>query len=232
VRLAVIHLSGSAPGEVPGAADIRVELVDAGAAELPVGVDAVLLLGDIAGERTREAGAAPSAPRIMAAVASFAAAGGPVLGVGGGFQALCAGALLPGALGPGPRPGAELCDLILRVEGQPTPFTQAVAAGRLLRLPGAPVPGCFRHGDPAALEQAGQIVLRYVDGEGSVTAAADPSGSTANVAGVCDERGVVVGVAAHPGDAAAALLGLVDGVLLVDSLRVFLEDREAAARAR
>jgi phosphoribosylformylglycinamidine synthase len=224
VRLAVIRVSGAAPGAAPGAGDVRIEAVGAGARALPGGVDAVLLLGEVAGEA--------ALPPILAAVASFAAAGRPVLGVGGGFQALCAGGLLPGALEPGPRPSAERCDLVLRVEGQPTPFTRAVAAGRLLRLPGAPVPGRFRHGDAAALEQAGQIVLRYVDGEGSVTAAADPSGSTGNVAGVCDAGGVVVGFAAHLGDAAAALLGEVDGVRLVDSLLLFLQDRRTAARAR
>lgn len=227
VRVAVVRLPRGAPGVLSRtreAADLRVEPVGAGDAELPAGVDAVLLVGEVMGEGEACAGA--PRPPIMGAIAGFAAAGGPVLGVGDGLRALCAAGLLPGLLDlpPGPRNVAPH-DLVLRVEGQPTPFTQAIAAGRLLRLRGVHAPGRFRHGDPLALERAGQIVLRYVDDEGGVTAAADPSGSVGNIAGICDERGTVVGVAPYPGDASMVLCGAIDGVRPLESLALYLEDR-------
>ena len=224
MRLAVILLPGCSPLALqrPGAADadVRIELVAPGDGELPNQVAAVALVGGAAdGE--------PMQAPIMATVAAFAAAGGPVIGIGAGFRALCTVGLLPGTLEPIPGAARAACDLVLRVEGQPTPFTRAVAAGRLLRVSGAQVGWRYEHEDPVALERAGQVVFRYVDEEGGLTGAADPGGSVRNIAGVCDGPGRVVGLAAHPGDPSAALLGAVDGVRLLDSLREHLQDARA-----
>jgi len=49
------------------------------------------------------------------------------------------------------------------------------------------------------LEQAGQVVLRYVDGEGKPGAfPVNPNGSQGDVAGVCDATGRVLGLMPHP----------------------------------
>ena len=57
------------------------------------------------------------------------------------------------------------------------------------------------HADPellSALEGDGRVVFRYCDADGSVTSAANPNGSVAGIAGICDERGNVVALMPHP----------------------------------
>jgi phosphoribosylformylglycinamidine synthase len=210
VRVAVVFLPGCDARPLPSGC----EAVDAGAAELPPGLDAVALLGS-----GPAASASAPEPAILAAVRAFVAAGGPVLGVGAGFQALCAAGLLPGTLEPvtPATAGASTPSATLRVEGRPTPFTREVAAGRLLHLDGARVEWRYAHPAPETLERAGQVVFRYVDEEGGVTPTADPTASARSIAGVTDEPGRVVGLAAHPAHP-ADLLGAVDGVQLLDSL--------------
>src|SRR5262249_59751455 len=71
--------------------------------ELPQ-VDAVVLPGGFSyGDYLRCGAIARFAP-VMRAVASFAADGGPVLGICNGFQVLCEAGLLPGVLRPHPPP--------------------------------------------------------------------------------------------------------------------------------
>ena len=63
----------------------------------------------------------------------------------------------------------------------------------------------------AELEAAGRIVFRYADGQ-------NPNGSVADVAGVCNERGNVVGLMPHPEHAVDPLTGSEDGLCLFESL--------------
>ena len=46
------------------------------------------------------------------------------------------------------------------------------------------------HPDPESLAANGQVVLRY--------AGSNPNGSVADIAGVCDETGLVLGLMPHP----------------------------------
>ena len=161
----------------------------------------------------------------LRAVAAFARAGGPVLGLGAGFQILCELGLLPGRITPGvgadPRLPAPAAASHLRVEGRPTPFTSAIPAGRVMRLPpvDAPAPAAYETDDAEALEARGQVIFRYCDAAGGAAAGA-PIRPThgRSIAGVCDATGGVVGLLANPGG---------DGQQLLRSLRMHL----GAARA-
>jgi phosphoribosylformylglycinamidine (FGAM) synthase-like amidotransferase family enzyme len=143
-------------------------------------------------------------------VRAFAAGGGPVLGVGRGFAALCEAGLLPGehlSVTPGPLAGARTH---LRVEGRPTPFTWAIPAGRVIHAAGAAPPPAARYAvvDLAALEAHGRVLLRYCDPAGGIDGG--DRGDGGDLAGVCDERGNVVGLlpgAAPPAAWWAAGLG-------------------------
>ncbi|GBD36447.1 Phosphoribosylformylglycinamidine synthase subunit PurQ [bacterium HR36] len=70
------------------------------------------------------------------------------------------------------------------------------------QLPVAHGEGRFLCRDDAVwhtLEQQGQIVLRYVDGEGRLAGYPfNPNGSQGNVAGICDPTGRVLGLMPHP----------------------------------
>ena len=175
-------------------------------------VQGVLLPGGFSyGDYLRCGAIARFAP-ALAAVRRFAAAGGPVLGVCNGFQILCEAGLLPGVL----RPNASLSfvcrDVPLRVERDDIAFTARCEAGQTLVIPVKCGEGAWFADDRllAELEASGQIVLRY-DGD-------NPTGALADVAGVCNADGNVLGLMPHPEHAVDPLLGSGDGALLLAGL--------------
>jgi phosphoribosylformylglycinamidine synthase len=156
----------------------------------------------------------------MEAVAAFAG-GGLVLGICNGFQILCEAGLLPGALRPNVSLEFVCRDVPLRVERMDTPFTSRCSSGQRLVVPVKHGEGCW-YADPdllADLEEKGQIVLRY-DGD-------NPNGSTADVAGVINEQGNVMGLMPHPEHAVDPLLGSPDGALILASLVDAVRERSA-----
>jgi len=150
---------------------------------------------------------------IMRAVGSFAEAGGLVLGICNGFQILTEAGLLPGVL----RPNASLSfvcrDVRVRIERNDLPFTTRAAVGDELTIPVKHGEGCWFADDALLAELDGnhQIVLRYAAGE-------NPNGAVADVAGVCNEAGNVLGLMPHPEHAVDPLLGSADGAVLLSSL--------------
>ncbi|HST25657.1 MAG TPA: phosphoribosylformylglycinamidine synthase subunit PurQ [Gaiellaceae bacterium] len=189
--------------------------------ELPQ-VDAVVLPGGFSyGDYLRCGAIARFAP-VMEAVRAFAADGGPVLGICNGFQILCEAGLLPGVL----RPNASLSfvcrDVPVVVENAQTPFTSRCEAGTRLVIPVKHGEGCWTHPAPEDLEAAGQIVLRYEAGT-------NPNGSVADVAGVVNADGNVMGLMPHPEHAVDPLLGSTDGCLILGSLVDAARARTAVA---
>jgi phosphoribosylformylglycinamidine synthase subunit PurQ / glutaminase len=182
-------------------------------------VGAVILPGGFSYGDYLRAGAIARFSPAMAAVAEFAAEGGLLLGICNGFQVLCEAGLLPGVL----RRNASLefvcTDVDVRVENAETPFTAGCRPGDVLTIPGKHGEGCWFAGPEllAQLEANGQIVLRY--------AGANPNGSLADMAGVVNERGNVMGLMPHPEHAVDPLLGPTGG-------RPILESLVAAARER
>jgi len=179
-------------------------------AELP-DVDALVIPGGFSyGDYLRCGAIARFAP-IMGPVTRFAADGGLVLGICNGFQVLCEAHLLPGAL----RPNASLSfvcrDVPLRVENAQTPFTSRCRPGQRLHIPVKHGEGCWISPGVEKLEASGQIVLRYERD-------ANPNGSLADVAGVTNRDGNVMGLMPHPEHAVDALLGSTDGALILGSL--------------
>jgi len=186
-------------------------------------VDAVVVPGGFAhGDYLRTGAIARFSP-VMDAVAAFAAAGGPVVGICNGFQVITEAGLLPGAL----QKNAGLtfvCDTVeLRVETSRTVLTNLATVGDVLRIPINHFEGNYVC-DPdtlAALRAEDRIVVRYVD---------NPNGSLDDIAGICNEAGNVVGLMPHPERASDLLLGSEDGVVLLQSLLAAATDH-AAARA-
>jgi len=181
-------------------------------------VDVVLLPGGFSYGDYLRAGAMAAHSPIMAAVKRFAEAGGPVLAICNGFQIACEAGLLEGALTRNASLRFACQDVWLRVEGRPTPFTQALPAGRILRMSIAHAEGRYTHPDPDRLEKEGRVVFRYVTPDGGLDPAANPNGSLRNIAGVANERGNVLGLMPHPERATEALLdGGEDGRLIFES---------------
>jgi phosphoribosylformylglycinamidine synthase len=175
------------------------------------GVDAVVLAGGFAyGDYLRTGAIARFSP-VMEAVASFAAEGGPVVGICNGFQILTEAGLLPGAL----QKNAGLkfrCETVeIRVETTESALTTLAETGQILRIPINHFEGnfvCDRE-TLARLRDLDQVVFRYLK---------NPNGSLDDVAGICDEGRNVVGLMPHPERASEPVLGSADGAVLLRSL--------------
>ncbi len=178
--------------------------------ELP-DLDAVVLPGGFSYGDYLRCGAIARFSPATAAVKEFADAGGLVLGICNGFQVLCEAGLLPGVLLQNETLRFICRDVPLVVERDDLPFTTRCTQGETLMIP-------VKHGDGrwfappelvAELEANRQIVLRYAEA---------CNGSVDDVAGVCNERGNVMGLMPHPEHAVDPLLGSADGALILASL--------------
>jgi phosphoribosylformylglycinamidine synthase I len=194
-------------------------------------VDAIVIPGGFSyGDYLRTGAIARFSP-VMAAVQTFAANGGIVLGICNGFQILCEAGLLPGALIRNRSLQFRCEHVFIRTETTDSPFTNQIPAGKLLRVPIAHGEGCYFADEEtlAKLKANNQILWRYVNAQGAATEAANPNGSLDNIAGICNESRNVVGLMPHPERASEAILGCADGRLIFESLIHALEQRKPAA---
>lgn len=165
------------------------------------GVDAVILPGGFSyGDYLRCGAIARFAP-VMSELIPAARRGLPVLGICNGFQILCEAHLLPGALTRNAGRRFICRDVRLRVENGATAWTGSYQSGQEIVVPLKSGEGAFTAAPDvlAALEAEGRVVIRY--------ASASPNGADADIAGVCDEAGNVVGLMPHPEHAVDPLTG-------------------------
>ncbi len=178
------------------------------------GVDAVVVPGGFSYGDYLRAGAIARFSPAMAAVAEFAAAGGPVLGICNGFQVLCETGLLPGALlrNEGLRFVCRQVDLIAAF----SPLDGGKGcdeAERRLSIPAKHGEG--RYWAPEAmldsLEANGQVAFRYAPGQ-------NPNGSARDIAGVRNSAGNVLGLMPHPEHAVDPMTGSTDGLRVFEAV--------------
>jgi phosphoribosylformylglycinamidine synthase I len=191
--------------------------------ELPTETGAVVLPGGFSYGDYLRCGAIARFSPVMRSVETFAAAGGPVLGICNGFQILCEAGLLPGVL----RPNASLSfvcrDVAVRVEQAAPPFTSRCEPGGRLIIPVKHGEGCWYAPRELVedLDRTGRVVLRYEPGE-------NPNGATGDIAGLTNEHGNVMGLMPHPEHAVDPMLGSGDGALILASLVDAARDRMPA----
>ncbi|MDA1477106.1 phosphoribosylformylglycinamidine synthase subunit PurQ [Bacillus changyiensis] len=173
--------------------------------------DGVLIPGGFSYGDYLRCGAIARFANIMPAVKQAAEKGKPVLGVCNGFQILQELGLLPGAM----RRNKELkfiCRPVeLIVENNQTPFTSSYHKGEAITIPVAHGEGNFYCDEKTltALKENKQIVFTY---------GTNINGSVADIAGITNEKGNVLGMMPHPERAVDSLLGSADGLKLFQSI--------------
>ena len=123
------------------------------------------------------------------ALTEFVALGRPLIGICNGFQVLTRTNLLPGALGHNAQGRFDCRWVVLEAQSESRcVWTKGIE--QPIHCPIAHGEGRYVHPDPTALAANGQVALRY--------RSTNPNGSIANIAGVCNEVGNVLGLMPHP----------------------------------
>ncbi|HKA66564.1 MAG TPA: phosphoribosylformylglycinamidine synthase subunit PurQ [Solirubrobacterales bacterium] len=180
------------------------------------GVDGVVIPGGFSYGDYLRAGAIARFSPAMEAVAEFAAAGGPVLGICNGFQVLCEAGLLPGALLLNADLRFHCRQLELIGAGSSSPFLVGIEPGERLSVPAKHGEGRYYAPEEALdeLEAEGQVAFRYAPGQ-------NPNGSVRDIAGVTNEAGNVLGLMPHPEHAVDPLTGSTDGLRVFEAMGRF-----------
>jgi phosphoribosylformylglycinamidine synthase subunit PurQ / glutaminase len=146
---------------------------------------------------------------MMQSVISFANKGGKVLGVCNGFQILCESGLLPGVLLRNANM-QFICKNLYITSDDSGPLQIPIAHGE----------GRYFADDKTLdeLESNNQVLFRYCDENGNITAESNPNGSIRNIAGIANAQGNVFGMMPHPERACSVALGNTDGISVFKSL--------------
>ena len=193
-------------------------------------VDAVILPGGFSYGDYLRCGAIARFSPIMREVVRFAERGGTVIGICNGFQILVEAGLLPGVLLRNTSLKFACKYVRLKVENAGTRFTGACSPGDVLSIPIAHGDGNY-FTDPETLrrlEGNGQVVFRYCDASGVPTEEANPNGSLANIAGIINEHGNVLGMMPHPERASDPVLGFTDGQKVFQSMVEYCQSQVPA----
>ncbi|MGA2668771.1 MAG: phosphoribosylformylglycinamidine synthase subunit PurQ [Ignavibacteria bacterium] len=151
---------------------------------------------------------------IMKDVVRFADSGGIVMGICNGFQILCEAGLLPGALMRNANLKFICKNVTLTIENKKTIFTGSIEQKlnrNNISLPIAHAEGNYFCNDDTLklLEDKRQIVFRYAD---------NPNGSLADIAGIMNKEGNVLGMMPHPERACETIVNGTDGRYLFESV--------------
>lgn len=176
------------------------------------GFDGALVPGGFSYGDYLRCGAMANQSNIMSALKEFAAQGKPVLGVCNGFQILTEAGLLPGALIRNKNLKFMCRTVQLKVENNNTLFTNGFEEGEVINIPIAHGEGNYYCDDEtlASLQANNQVVFTY-EGE-------NPNGSLADIAGIINKEGNVLGMMPHPERAANEIVGGADGLKLFKSI--------------
>jgi phosphoribosylformylglycinamidine synthase len=184
------------------------------------GAEFIILPGGFSfGDYLRSGAIARFSP-IMEQVIQFANNGGYVLGICNGFQILTEAGLLPGALLHNNNRKFICRNIYIKPQTGNTLLTAQIDPQRALKIPIAHGEGnYFADADVLkSINDNDQVIFRYCDEAGNITADANPNGSIENIAGVTNINRNVFGFMPHPERAADPLLANEDGLAIFESI--------------
>ena len=181
--------------------------------------DFIILPGGFSfGDYLRSGAIAKFSP-IMKEIIGFANAGGFVMGICNGFQILCETGLLPGALLHNTNHKFICKNVHLKTISEDTILTNMIGE-KAIKIPIAHGEGRYLADEKAIedLENNDQILFKYCNEKGEVTADSNPNGSIKNIAGVCNKDRNVFGMMPHPERASDIELKSTNGRKLFESI--------------
>jgi phosphoribosylformylglycinamidine synthase len=164
--------------------------------------DCIILPGGFSfGDYLRCGAIARFSPMMQQTIA-FAQRGGKVFGVCNGFQILCESGLLPGVLLKNANQQFICKNVFIKTD-----------KSEALKIPIAHGEGRYYADETTLkhLEKNNQILFRYCDETGKLGGAANPNGSTMDIAGICNDKRNVFGMMPHPERATSNALSNIDG---------------------
>ena len=173
--------------------------------------DAILIPGGFSyGDYLRTGAIARFSP-IMDSVISSSKNGKPIIGICNGFQILLECGLLPGALINNSEIKFLSKSVTLEVASKKSIFSNKLDIGEKMKMPIA-----HRQGNYIAdksvlndLTDQDRVVFKYKQ---------NPNGSMLDIAGICNQKGNVLGMMPHPERACEKILGSVDGRKIFESM--------------
>ena len=177
---------------------------------LPDGLDLIVLPGGFSYGDYLRCGAMAALSPVMKEVIAAANRGVATVGICNGFQILCEAGLLPGALLRNEGLKYVCKPIALEVTNAQTRFTAGYQGRRDVTMTIGNGEGNFFADKEtlARIEGEGQVVFRYVE---------NPNGSVADIAGIINDAGNVLGMMPHPDRAFETDLGSADGAILFQS---------------
>ena len=184
------------------------------------GVDMVVLPGGFSyGDYLRSGAIAKFSP-IMTQVIEHANKGGYVFGVCNGFQILTESGLLEGALLHNNQQKFICKNVHLLPVSNSVPITKGLDHKAVFKIPIAHGEGRFFANQETlnSLEDNDQILFKYCEASGDLTAESNPNGALLNIAGITNKNKNVFGMMPHPERAADRHLGNEDGKVIFESI--------------
>ncbi|WP_394996378.1 phosphoribosylformylglycinamidine synthase subunit PurQ [Emticicia sp.] len=188
------------------------------------GCDFVILPGGFSyGDYLRSGAIARFSP-IMNEVVAHANRGGYVMAICNGFQIIAEAGLVPGVLLKNIRQKYICQNIYLKPQSKSAILTAGLE-DKAFKIPIAHGDGRYFADEDTlkSINDNDQVLFRYCDAFGNITAEANPNGSLENIAGVTNagkagRRPNVFGMMPHPERASDEALGNIDGKFILEQV--------------
>ena len=191
------------------------------------GIDCLILPGGFSyGDYLRTGAIARFSP-IMKVITDFAAKKNTIIGICNGFQILLEAGLLPGAMLRNKNIHFICKHVYLNTKSNKTRFTSLCGENQILRMPIAHNEGNYYIDEKGlkALEKNNQIIFRYCNRDGTANEESNPNGALANIAGIINKDGNILGMMPHLERSAEKVLGSEEGLLIFKSVVKWFKGR-------
>ena len=182
--------------------------------------DAIVIPGGSSFGDVLRPGALAKVTKVAGSIRRFCSDGGPVLGIGNGFQLLCELGVLPGVLLVNSSLKLLSKNVIMRSLQTESRFSKVIPADKNFVLPICCYFGSYWADQKTLneLEREGQVAFRYCDRYGDLSETHDLCDSSRSIAGIVNRKGNVLGLMARPDYAAEPISGSEQGLEVLKAI--------------